>query len=303
VKHSFPSSDSRAKRLLDIVDTNVCGPMSATSLTGYVYYVSFIDFYSRKTRIYLLKANNEVFGIFKQFKALVETLTERKIKTLRSDNGGEFTSEEFKEYCKEVGIKREVSTPYNPQKKGVLERKNHTIMEVVKAMIHDQDLPMHLWEEAAKTAMYVQNRSPHKVLENKTPKEMFSREKLKANHLRIFGCLVFVHVPKEKRTKLDPSRKNGIFVGYSDTLKAYRIYIYGHQKVEISQDVTFDESASFSKSKQDCEKEVHEEENEVTRVLEAEAVEPEEVFHEDNDMAEPQRPVDMPSRERRPAWA
>jgi hypothetical protein len=84
------------------------------------------------------------------------------------------------------------------------------------------------------TAVYVQNKSPHKVLENKTPEDMFSGEKSKVNHLRIFGCPIFVHVPKEKRTKLDPFKKNGIFVGYSDTSKAYRIYILNHRKVEIS---------------------------------------------------------------------
>jgi hypothetical protein len=116
-------------------------------------------------------------------------------------------------------------------------------MEVVKVMIHDQDLPMHMWAEVAKNTVYVENKSPHNVLENKTPEEMFSGEKMEFIHLRTFGCPVFVHVPKEKRTKLDSSKKNGIFVGYSDTSKAYRIYIPGHQKFEISQDVTFDESA------------------------------------------------------------
>jgi hypothetical protein len=101
-------------------------------------------------------------------------------------------------------------------------------MEALKAMIHDQDLPMQLWEEASKTALYMQNRSPHKIVENKTPEEMFLGEKPEVIHLRIFSCLVFVHVPKEKRTKLDPSGKNDIFVGYSDTSKAYRIYIPSH---------------------------------------------------------------------------
>jgi transposase InsO family protein len=89
--------------------------MSVASLSGYVYYVSFINDYSRKTWIYLLKEKNEVFGKFKEFKALVENLTEQKIKSLRLDNGGEFTSEEFKEYCKEVGIKKELYIPYNPK--------------------------------------------------------------------------------------------------------------------------------------------------------------------------------------------
>jgi hypothetical protein len=155
VNHSFSNSDSRAKRVLDIMHSDVCGPMSAASLSGYVYYVSFIDDCSHETWIYLLKEKNEVFGKFKDFKALVENLTERKINTLHSDNGGEFTSEEFKEYCKEVGIKREIYTPYNSQEIGIAERKNQTIMEAVKAMIHDQDLPMHMWAEAVKMTMYV----------------------------------------------------------------------------------------------------------------------------------------------------
>jgi transposase InsO family protein len=88
---------------------------------------------------------------------LIENLSERKIKILRSDNGGEYTSKEFVNFCKDVGIKRELTTPYNPQQNGVAERKNRTIMEVVKTMIHDQDLPMCLWEEATMAAVYVQN--------------------------------------------------------------------------------------------------------------------------------------------------
>jgi hypothetical protein len=120
-------------------------------------------------------------------------------------------------------------------------------MEAEKAMIHDQDLPMHLWEETTNTTVYMKKKSPHKLLENKTLEEMFSGEKPKVNHLRIFGSLVFVHVPKENKTKLDPSGKNGIFVGYNDTSKAYKIYILDHEKVEISRDVTFDESATFNK--------------------------------------------------------
>jgi hypothetical protein len=139
-------------------------------------------------------------------------------------------------------------------------------MEAVKVMIHDQDLPMHLWEEEPNTVVYMKNISPHKVLENKTLEEMFSGEKSEVNHLRIFGCPVFVHVPKEKRTKLDPSGKNGIFVGYNDTSKSYMIYIPGHRKVEIRRDVTFDESEDFRKSKHDCAKEIHEEEIEFNRV-------------------------------------
>jgi transposase InsO family protein len=133
----------------------------------------------------------------------IENLSERKIKILRSDNGGEYTSKEFVNFCKDVGIKRELATPYNPQQNGVVERKNKTIMEAVKTMIHDQHLPMCLWAEARKTTVYVQNRLSYSVLGFKTPEEMFSGKKPEVNHLKIFGCLVFVHIPKEKRTKLD----------------------------------------------------------------------------------------------------
>ena len=89
--------------------------MSSSPLSGYVYYVSFIDDFSSKTWIYFLKKKYEVFSKFKEFKALIENHTEKKIKTFQSDNGGEFTSYEFKVLCKESGIKRELSTPYNPQ--------------------------------------------------------------------------------------------------------------------------------------------------------------------------------------------
>ena len=111
--------------------------MQNTSLRGYVCYASFIDDYSHKNWVYFLKNKYEVFEIFKEFKALIENLSKKRINILRSDNGGEFTSSEFNEYCKEVGIKRELTIPYNPQQNGVEERKNISIMEAMKAMIHD----------------------------------------------------------------------------------------------------------------------------------------------------------------------
>ena len=110
-------------------------------------------------------------------------------------------------------------------------------------MLHDQDLCMHLWAEAARIAVYVQNRTPHRVLENKTPEEVFSIKKPKFSHLRMFGYPIYIHIPKEKRTKLDPSGEKGIFVGYSESSKAYRIYFPGYKKIDISRDVTFDEDS------------------------------------------------------------
>ena len=86
-------------------------------------------------------------------------------------------------------------------------------MEVAREMLHDQDLPMHLWAEASRRTVYVQNHTPHRVLENKTPKEVFSSKKLEFNHLRIFNYPVYIHIPKEKRKKLDHSGKKGNICG------------------------------------------------------------------------------------------
>jgi hypothetical protein len=112
-------------------------------------------------------------------------------------------------------------------------------------MIHDQDLPMTLWAEATNTVIFVQNRSPHQILANKTPKEAFTGMRPEVSHLRIFGCPVYIHVPKDKRTKLEASGKKGIFVGYSETSKAYRVYIPGQSQIEVTKDVTFDEEIAF----------------------------------------------------------
>ena len=92
--------------------------------------------------------------------------------------------------------------------------------------------------------MYVQNRTPHRVLENKTHEEVFSGKKPEIIHHKIFGCPVYIHIPKEKRTKLDPLGKKGIFVGYSESLKAYRIYFPGFKKIDINRDVIFDEESA-----------------------------------------------------------
>ena len=131
------------------------------------------------------------------------------------------------------------------------ERKNRSIMEYMKDMIHDQDLPMYLWEEEDRTIVYVQNRISHSTLGSKTPEEMFTGENPKVSHLNIFGCPVYIHIPKVRRSKLDPSGKKGLFVGYSEKSKAYRIYIPGYRQIELSRDVTFDKDTTFIKSRKD----------------------------------------------------
>jgi hypothetical protein len=142
----FPKGEaSRASKLLELVHSDVCGSMKTTSHGGARYFVTFIDDFSRKTHVYLLKAKGEVFDKFKAYKALVENQTGMKIKTLRSDNRGEFVSKKFDDFLHECGIERQTSAPYTPQQNGVAERANRTIMECVRNMIRAQGLDLEFW--------------------------------------------------------------------------------------------------------------------------------------------------------------
>ena len=136
-KAPYPSNETSTSGILDLVHSDVSGRMSFASLSGFQYYVFFIDDYSRKTSIYFMKTKDEVFKRFQEFKALVENHTGRKIKVLRLDNGGEYTSNEFVDFCAREGIKKELNVPYNPQQNGVVERKNRTIVGATRSMIHD----------------------------------------------------------------------------------------------------------------------------------------------------------------------
>jgi hypothetical protein len=177
-------------------------------------------------------------------------------------------------------------------------------MEFVKTMIHDQDLPMCLWPKATMTVVYVQNQLSYSALGFKTPEEIFTRKKPEVRHLKIFGYLVFIHIPKEKRNKLEPSGKKGIFMGYCEVSKALRIYISGHRHIEISRDVTFYEDAVLTKSRRCHLEEVYEEEpiipitamREVPRAIEPvreDVVSPDEEIPEDHDIMEFQEPPQM----------
>jgi hypothetical protein len=141
-----------------------------------------------------------------------------------------------------------MTIPHNPQQNGVAQRKNRSIEETVKALLNDQGLSMFLWGEEAMTTIYVQNISPHHILKDMTLEEAFSGKKPNVENIRIFGCPVYSHTPKDKRNKLEPSGKKGIFVGNSDSYKAYIIYIPKKHKIEVSRDIMFNERMAFRKS-------------------------------------------------------
>jgi hypothetical protein len=166
-------------------------------------------------------------------------------------------------------------------------------------------------------AIYVKNRLSHSALGLKTLEEMFTEKKPEVSHLKIFGFPVSIHIPKEKRNKLEPSGKKGIFVVYCEVSKAFRIYIPGHHHIEIRRNVTFDEDATLKKSRRCQLEEVYEEEpvipktakpvREVPRVAEPTrevVTSPDEESLEYHDMIEVQEPPQMMIlHKRKPTWA
>ena len=112
-------------------------------------------------------------------------------------------------------------------------------------MSHDHDISTYLWQEYTSAVVYIQNKSPHAFLDEKKTEEVFTGEKPNISHLHIFGCPLYIHIPKENRTNMEPSRKKGTFVGYNETSKAFKIYVPSERHVEVSRDVTFHEEATF----------------------------------------------------------
>ncbi|MCI27168.1 retrovirus-related pol polyprotein from transposon tnt 1-94, partial [Trifolium medium] len=120
--------------VLEVVHSDVCGPFDEKSLGGNMYFITFVDEYSRKMWIYLIQTKDEVFDVFKRFKALVENQSSKRMKILITDGGGEYTSKKFESFCVENGVEHEVTVPYTPQHNGLAERRNMTILDMARCI-------------------------------------------------------------------------------------------------------------------------------------------------------------------------
>uniref|UniRef100_A0A0A1X768 Retrovirus-related Pol polyprotein from transposon TNT 1-94 n=1 Tax=Zeugodacus cucurbitae TaxID=28588 RepID=A0A0A1X768_ZEUCU len=238
----FPKKCEReTKQILELVHTDVCGPINVKSVGGARYFLTFIDDFSRMIFIYSIKEKSEVFEKFKTFKNMVENQTQKTIKKLRSDNGTEYTNNKFSEFLKECGIKRQLTVPYTPQQNGVAERVNRTIVEMARSLLVHANLKEELWGEAVHTAVYIRNRAPTKLLKHTTPYEVWYNKKPSVKHLRVFGARAF-SLDKTHRGKFSAKGKEYVFVGYSEISKAYRLYDRETRQVIIRRDVKFIEN-------------------------------------------------------------
>jgi len=223
---------NRSTSTLEIIHTDICGPFPVKSVDGYDSFITFTDDYSRYGYIYPIKERNEALDKFKIFKAEVENQHDKRIKIVRSDRGGEYYGRHtpygqvpgpFARFLQETGIVAQYSMPGEPQQNGVAERRNRTLMDMVRSMMSYSTLPLGLWMEALKTAIHILNRVPSKSVP-KTPYELWTGRVPSLQHFRVWGSPAEAKVFNPNIAKLDPKTVSCHFIGYPDRSKGFRFY-------------------------------------------------------------------------------
>src|SRR5262249_14364254 len=235
-KAPFSGQGERASELLELVHTDVCGPMSKEAKGGYSYFITFTDDYSRFGFVYLMRHKSEAFEKFEEYRNEVEKQNGKSIKALRSDRGGEYLSQEFVAYLKHHGIVSQWTPPYTPQHNGVSERRNRTLLDMVRSMMSRSELPIYLWGYALETAAYLVNRVPSKSVSS-TPYEIWKGRKPNFSHMKVWGCPA--HVKKHQADKLDSRTDRCRFIGYPKETFGYQFYHPIERKVLVARKAIF----------------------------------------------------------------
>ncbi|PNX85643.1 copia-type polyprotein [Trifolium pratense] len=246
-KQTVPKKSSwRASVKLELIHSDICGPINPESNGKKRYFITFTNDLSRKTWIYFMNEKSEALAMIKKFKVIVENESKKMIQCLRTDRGGEYTSNDFNEFCDLHGIKRQLTAAYTPHQNGVSERKNRTIMNMVRCMINERNVPKIFWPEAVNWSLHILNRCPTFAVKDVTPEEAWSGIKPSVTHFKKFGCIAYVHVPNNLRKKLDDKSTTCVHLGISEESKAYKLYVPIKRKIVVSKDVKFDERKQWN---------------------------------------------------------
>lgn len=239
---TYRTSVFKSKGILELIHTDLCGPMKVESLGKAKYFLLFVDDFSRMTFVYFVRSKRDVKDVIKTFIQYVERQSGKKVKRIRSDNGGEYTSNSLAEFFRCNGIVHERSAPYTPQQNGVAERSNRILIEKARCMLHDGKMPLQFWADAVSTAAYLRNLTPSSSLNWKTPKEVYTGRKPRISHLRVFGSSAQVFIPIATRSKWDATSRMCMFIGYTLTDRNYRFYNQSTRKVIIGSHAKFYEN-------------------------------------------------------------
>ena len=243
-KAPFARHSERASDLLGLIYTDVCGPIISIARGGYQYFITFTDDFSRYGYIYLMRHKSESFEKFKLFKNEVQNHLGKNIKTLRSDRGGKYLIQNFDDHLKDCGIVSQLTLPGTPQWNGVSERRNRTLLDMVRSMMSRTDLPISFWGYALETAAFLLNRIPLKAVE-KTPYELWTRKRPGLSFLKIW-CYE-AYVKRQASDKLASKSDKCLFVGYPKETKGYYFYIPSENKVFVARNGVFLEREFISK--------------------------------------------------------
>jgi hypothetical protein len=232
-----------------LVHSDLWGPSPTSIVSGVRWFVIFVDDCTHMTWLYLMKNKDEVFSIFQSFHSMIHTQFSATLRVICSDNGGKFVNQRFRTYFDNHGLIHEMSCPQTPQQNGVAEQKNRHILETARALLHGNHVPTRFWPDAVSTTVHLLNRLPSKVLQFQTPLQVLaSHVSLNTTLMlppRVFGCVAYVHLHKNQRSKLDPCALRCLFLGYAVHQKGYRCYDPSTSRLYVSMDVTFLESEPF----------------------------------------------------------
>jgi transposase InsO family protein len=193
--------------------------MRTASRGGHMYFIIFIDDFSRKVWVYFMQHKSKMFAKFKLLKAEVENQTRKKVKCLRTDNGIEYTNDEFRDFCEQHCIRRHFTVRKTPQQNGVTKRMNRSIAERARCLRLNAGLAKIFWVDVVSMACYLINRSPRIALDGKVTEEVWTGNEVDYSSLRVFGCPTYVHIPSEERSKLDLKSRQCVFLGYGKWVK------------------------------------------------------------------------------------
>ncbi|XP_019260138.1 PREDICTED: uncharacterized protein LOC109238158 [Nicotiana attenuata] len=238
----FPQKTSTSNRIFELLHVDLWGPYHVPTHDKHKYFITIVDDYSRSTWTHLLSSKSNAIDVLKNFMSLIENQFAINIKSIRSDNGLEFTSGEATKLFQSKGIIHQRTCPYTPQQNGVVERKHKYLLETARALLFQSKLPLRFWDECVLCATYIINRLPSNSINNKTPYELIYKRKPKYSHLKSFGCLCYPNVPIPHRDKFSPRTAPHVFVGYPFNTKGYKVLNLATRKIYISRDVVFNES-------------------------------------------------------------
>ncbi|KAF5776249.1 putative RNA-directed DNA polymerase [Helianthus annuus] len=235
----FQKSSIKTNECFDLIHCDVWGKYRKPTTTHANFFLTIVDDFSRAVWVYLIKHKSEAGDCLMAFHKMVKTQFGKDIKRIRSDNGGEFVSNRMTNFYTEEGILLETTCPHTPQQNGVVERKHRHLLEMARALMFQASLPKRFWGECIQTACYIINRLPSKVIGNKTPYEIVFRKKPDYDRLRVMGCLAYYRSIETNGDKFEFRGRPGVFLGYPQGTKGYKIFDVEHGKIAVSRDVTF----------------------------------------------------------------